>query len=267
MKKYLLIGLVIIMGTNLVVLGGVAFNRSGDITSHLTLTERELPLPYNTGSQKENSGVLLSINWRTASKANNTYYPYNASEQHITKDELLALGFENIDKQSSNWTTPLELYWALEFDGALHKAEIKKAEAKYQKALLAYNEQANDENKRKEKQFSENLAREKTSNSRLFFIEAAADYELLAAKFSNQNNMLIVKGLTNYYYNKKDDKYSLNLNHLSIGSIMAPLEHTDVFSGLQRQIRNGALLPRYTVTVKWGARLEPWITNTKRVVK
>jgi hypothetical protein len=47
MKKYLIIGLVILLGTNLVVLGGVAYNRMGEATAHLTLTERELTLPYD----------------------------------------------------------------------------------------------------------------------------------------------------------------------------------------------------------------------------
>ena len=77
MKKHLLIGLTILIGSNLAVLGGVVYNRMGDATAQLTLTERELSLPYNSGAQKENSGMSLSINWRTPTGKNETYYPYN----------------------------------------------------------------------------------------------------------------------------------------------------------------------------------------------
>jgi len=265
MKKYLLIGLAILIGTNLAALGGVAYNRFGEATSHLTLTERELSLPYNIGSQKENSGVSLSINWRTSSKIDSTYYPYNSTGIKITKDELVALGFEEIDKQKSNRSEPLELNWAFEFDGALHRAEVKKAVKKHQEALLAHEEQANDESKHKEKRFRDSLAREKTSNSRLFYIEAAADYDSLAVKFSGQKNILIAKGLAKYSYNNKDKTYNLSLNYLSVANIMVPLKYTDIFSGLSHVARQDIQPPRYEVSINWGSRLEPWVVGTKKL--
>ena len=265
MRKYLLTGLVILIGTNLAALGGVAFNRLGEATSHLSLTERELSLPYNSGSQKENSGLSLSINWRTPTKIDNTYYPYNSTDIKITKDELVALGFDEIDKQKRNWSDPLELYWAFEFDGPLHRAEIKKADAKYQEALLAYEEQASDESKREENRFKEHLAREKTSNSRLFFIEAAANYDSLVTKFSEQKNILIVQGLARYSYSKKDKTYNLSLNDLSVANIMVPLKYTDIFSGLSHVARQDIQPPRYEVSINWGSRLEPWVVGTKRL--
>ncbi|MCJ8319517.1 MAG: DUF4824 family protein [Colwellia sp.] len=265
MKKHLLIGLTILIGTNLAALGGVAYNRMGDATAQLTLTERELSLPYNSGAQKENSGMSLSINWRTPTGKNETYYPYNSRDIRMTKDELLALGFAQTDVKDNYWVESRELYWAFEFDGALHKGEIIKAEDKYQTASMAFKENPNDTSSRKKNEYSESLEREKTTKSRLFFIEASADYESLANKFSGQKNILIVKGLAKPYYNNNDKTYSLLLKHLSVRNIMVPLEYVEALSNLKRDDRRDITPPRYAVDISWGSRLEPWIMNTNKI--
>jgi len=269
MKKHLLLGLAIIIGSNIAAMTGVVVNRSGEPTSHLTLTERELSLPYNIGAKKENSGFSFSINWRTPTQSDKSYSPYSSKDIELTKSKLLALGFDDMDNQQSSFSQSLELYWAFEFDGALHDAEIQKAAAKYQEALLAFEEQPNDKNKRTEKQLRNNLSREKISKSRLFYIEAAADYEYLIAKYSDQSNILIAKGLANYYHysnNKKNETYSVYLKNLSVENIMIPLKYIDVFSGLSRANRQEIQPPRYSVNINWGSRLEPWIVNTERLI-
>jgi len=265
MKKYLLIGLTILIGTNLAALGGVAYNRIGQATAQLTLTERELSLPYNSGAQKENSGISLSINWRTPTGKNDTYYPYNSRDIKLTKDELLTLGFAQTDNKDNYWIESRELYWAFEFDGALHKAEIKKAKVKYQAALATYEEQPNETNSSKKTESNESLEKEIKSNSRLFFIEASAEYESLANKFSGQQNILIVKGLAKPYYNNNDKTFSLLLKHLSVRNIMVPLEFAEVMSNFKRVNRRDITQPRYAVDISWGSRLEPWITNINKI--
>ena len=266
MRKYLLIGLTILIGTNLAALGGVAYNRISEATAQLTLTERELSLPYNSGAQKENSGISLSINWRTPTGNNATYYPYHSRDVNLTKVELLALGFTQTDSKDKYWIEQRELYWAFEFDGALHKAEIKKANEKYQAALATYEEQPNDTNSRKKTEYNESLDKEIKSNSRLFFIEASAEYESLANKFSGQQNILIVKGLAKPYFNRNKQTYSLSLKHLSVSHIMVPLAYSDVFSSLHKLQRRDIKPPRYLVDIKWGTRLEPWIVDVKGLV-
>lgn len=265
MKKYLLIGLAILMGSNLAVLGGVVLNRSGEATSQLTLTERELSLPYYMGAKAENSGISLSLNWRVPSKGDKNYYPYGSKKVVINKDQLLALGFDKSSMTKGRWSEPIEMYWALEFDGALYKLELKKIAVKYKEALLAYKEQENEEHKRQKKQSRDQLAREKKTNSRLFFIEASASYEALVTKFSGKEDILIVKGLAKYYYNKKDKTYNLSLNNLSVSNIMVPLDNRDVFTGLNRLSWQDNIEPRYIVKVQWGSRLEPMIIDVKRL--
>jgi hypothetical protein len=263
MKKYLLIGLTILIGTNIVALSGVAYNRLGETTTQLMLTERELSLPYNSSFQKENSGISLTINWRTPTGENENYYPYKSRDIKITKRELLALGFNQMDVKDNYWQESKELFWAFEFNGELHKAEIEKAAERYQTALATFKASPNDTSSHNKTESNKSLAREKTSNSRLFFIVASADYESLAAKFPNQQNILIVKGLAKPFYNRKDKYYRLKLKNLSVGNIMIPLEYTEILSNLKSFDRGDVTPPRYIVNINWGSRLEPWVVDVK----
>lgn len=262
MKKYLFIGLIILIGTNLAVLGGAAYNRMGDTTAQLTLTERELSFHNYSGTHKENSGISLSIRWRTPTEENETYSPYHSKSVSITQQELLALGFDENDVKNNDWLESQELYWALEFDGPLHKAEIKKASEAYQNQLDEFEGKAIKLGDYK-KELKKNLQKEKTSNCRLFFIEASANYDTLKAKFADQHNILIVKGLTKPYYNNHDKMFKLQLKHLSIRNIMIPLEYSDIFSSLEPADRQEISPPRYSVDINWGKRLEPWVVDVK----
>ncbi len=266
MKKYLFMGLTILIATNIMILSGVAYNRMGQATTQLTLTERELPLPYKTGIKKENSAISLAIQWRVPSKVGDSYYPYQSKRITITHQDLAELGFKVNDIQENYWLESKELYWALEYDGAMHKAEIAKAMEKYQKASLAFQTQPSDSNSRKKKQQELSLAREKTSNSRLFFIELSADYQYLATKYSDKQNFLIIKGLAKPYYNRTDKNYSLSLKNMSVSQIMMPVAYNQVLSDLKNLNRQEVTLPRYAVNINWGQRLEPWVVNAKRLI-
>lgn len=70
-------GLMIIVLTNVIALGGVAYNRAGEPDGTLVLTERELRLPYSSGLARENSGLSLTIEWRTLQALRNGYPGYN----------------------------------------------------------------------------------------------------------------------------------------------------------------------------------------------
>lgn len=263
MKRYLIIGLMIILGSNAVVLSRVALNRTGEITSQLTLTERELSLPRSYGLEKENSGITLSINWRTPSEGQSS--GYNAKSVELSKEGLFSLGFENFDRKSSHWSEAVEMYWALEFDGDLYKAELAKAAVEHKNALLAKKDDLNDETKRLEKRAKTNLAKERKTRTRLIFIEASASYNALTAKFSTKSNILIVKGLAKAYFNSQSDSYQLHLDALSAPNVMVPLEYTDTFSGLKRRDWKDIKAPRYALNIQWGESLEPWVTSIKQL--
>ena len=263
MKKYLLMGLTILLGTNLAVLAGVAYNRTDDATAQLTLTERELNLPYSGSFNDENSGMSLSLVWRTPTQDDDVYQSYNSNGVDITKEQLLALGFVETTDRRYDWLDSQELFWAFEFDGVLHKAEIEKTERLHEKAIAAYKEQPNEENNRKKDETNLQQEREKKLSSRLFFVEASADYEPLASKFADQKNILIVKGLTRYYYSAERNSYHLMLNELSVRHIMVPLKFSETLSRLVNENPQDRDAIRFTADIKWGKRLEPWIVDVK----
>ena len=64
MRKSLLASVLLLLLTNIVVLAGIAYNRSGEPLLSLELTERELPLMYSASSKEENSGTTLSLRWQ-----------------------------------------------------------------------------------------------------------------------------------------------------------------------------------------------------------
>jgi len=264
MKKYLFIGLTIIFLSNLAVLGGVMHNRSGEITSQLTLTERELSLPYNMGAEAENSGISVRLNWRVPSEEGN--YSTNSRQVKIDKQTLIALGF-NESYEGGRRSESLALYWALEFNGVLHRMELQKAARKYGEALLAHKEQPSDETKRIEKRFNEYLTKEKMTNSRLFFVKASANLAALDQEFSGRKDILIVKGLAKTYYNGQNKNYILQLNKFLVPKIMVPLQYTDIFTNLEPIARYKDHEPRYSLKVLWGARLEPWIIEANKLGK
>lgn len=258
MKKYLLLGLLLLIGSNLVALAGVAYNRLNEITAAVTLTERELQLPYNSSAQQENSGLSLQMVWRSPSADDEAYQPYNVKESRLSKEQVLALGFELPDERYYGAQSQ-PLYWALEFDGELHDAEVVKAELRYQKALGSYNAQPNEDNTRLKNDAFDFLEKEKLTNSRLFFVKAAADYQSLATEFAGKDNMIFVKGLAKAYYHQNSDSYGLSLNQLLVNRIMVPLADTEPLKGLSRLGYRDITAPRYSVEVNWGSRLEPWI--------
>ena len=60
-----LFGVALIAATNAVVLLGVAYNRSGDAESLLTLGKREFAKIGEWGLRREDSGLTLRLHWRT----------------------------------------------------------------------------------------------------------------------------------------------------------------------------------------------------------
>ncbi|MCY7295116.1 DUF4824 family protein [Alteromonas sp. a30] len=263
MKKYLLLGLCILLGSNALVLSGVAYNRMEE-KSQLTLTERELFLPYNQGAIKENSGILLRLKWRLPTPENAPYSPYSPKEIKTDEEELITLGFSIPGEHKSEWAQTRELYWALEFDGDIHKKEVKKAEDAYRTATLEYQENPSKRNKQYQKRSQTAFEKEKVNNSRLFFIQASKSYDALASKYAGLPNILIVKGLSKPYFNSSDKRYYLGLKRLSVNEILLPMPYSEALDNIELIPKKEIRPPRYTVVVKWGQRLEPWIVGINK---
>ena len=97
MKKYGLISaIVLIVLTNMVVLAGVAYNRSGEPDAVVQLTERELHWKKHYGmTDKEDTGLYLNLKWNMGGFPYR-YPPWTFQQENswLNQEKLQVLGFD-----------------------------------------------------------------------------------------------------------------------------------------------------------------------------
>lgn len=277
-KRTLLLGLAIIVLSNAVALGGVAYNRSGVPTSRPTLTERELGLPYNYGFAVENSGISLQLHWRVLNDKNTTaYYSYWSPTKWLDANKLASLGFDvsyPLDKPGSDnhyqKAISREVFLVLENDGAVYQKVLQQKQAKLAEAqhLLQQNPDKDEFTKRL-KRATDELEAEQKENSRLFVIDAGLDYADLRQQYSDNRQYLIARGLVNLRYSGAYNKRPYlegAIMQLSVSRVNVPLQHAGALAPLlaDKTYRRGRKLPpRYAVSLHYGQRYEPWIINVR----
>jgi len=199
-RRTLIAGVALILAVNVILLAGVAYNRSGDRTSSLQLSEREARLPYGRWDGKENSGVVLSLVWRIRC-GNDTpeadYGAYGAADW-LDQGKLLALGFDlspdRAERKFKQWRTK-EVLLIPKLDGLGHRQSLARAQKRgddEEKLNLA--NPGNAEVKQRAPQAKENADHEEHENSRLFIIDAGLDAETLRAQYPDPAHDLTACG-------------------------------------------------------------------------
>jgi hypothetical protein len=285
--RAMLFGIALILVTNAIVLAGVYYNRSGEPESTITLTERELGLPYYYMGNAENSGIELQLMQRSGVSA---YFSSDYQSPEIldwfNKEKLAELGFdvtepinEDAEKRIYQRLKEKEVILVLEFNGAAYQSVLQAAQKHYDKVLAEQspaqdNGQKNTEKKNngnqnyKLKQAEENLAREKTSASRLFVVDAGQDRYVLRAKYPDRAKYFFMKGLVMAQIKKNrsgESRYVGYVKSLSNNTIHVPLQHHEVLKGVMADNthRNQNEPPRYEATINIGRRLEPWLVGVE----
>ena len=133
-----LLGFLVLIATNIIVLVGVASNRSNEPESQITLTERELALSYHT--YEENSGLRLRLDWRALGKEDSYGYTDWRSPMWLNSQKLKALGFmleDDVDAYgySNRYkrSIPKEVFIVLEVGGEPYREAVKRAEAVFER--------------------------------------------------------------------------------------------------------------------------------------
>ena len=283
--KALLLGTGLIIATNAIVLAGVAYNRSGEPDSTITLTERELSLPYYYSGNAENSGIELQLIHRFG---NSSYFSSDYKSPEIfdwfNSEKLAELGFDvsqaisgDKDKRHYQKLREKEVVLVLEYNGKAYQSVLEEAQKQYDKVLAEQSTEQNSDNQNNEKdknknyklrQAEQNLTREKTSASRLFVIDAGLDRNALRTKYADRTKYLLMKGVVMAHIT--DDSSSNPrlvgyINSLSNPYIHVPLQYhavieTAAAEGTQRKPDDS---PRYEATINVGQRLEPWLVGVK----
>lgn len=273
-RGWLIAGALVLL-TNLVVLLGVARNRSGEPEAVIELTERELPIAHHrdedTGmSLRVDYGEVWRLDWLDRSKLQDLGFdcsaPPNAEEAefHYGK-QLPRHGFLVFENDGEAWQRWLEEQRE-ELEQAIQKAERGEVE----QSVL-------------EKQRN-NFETERMTHSRLFPVDAGRDPDVLRKRHPERDRFLIfptvfriaVDRPWNSETGRRDlprirgyvSQLLVREIHVGLGLAeqLEPLRHdrapwskADPFKEPEK------FEPRYVVTLKVGRRHEPWIDQVRRV--
>ncbi|MEN8146511.1 MAG: DUF4824 family protein [Campylobacterota bacterium] len=259
-KGLFVIAFLLIVITNAVVLFGVQANRSSELTSQITLSERELQLPY--GFNRENNGITLRMDYRVFNNdVNNTYSYYN-NPAWLNSEKLTALGFEvdkYVDVKYPKPAIPKEVLLVLENDGEAYKNSLQRVKERLLKERALFDDNPTDRRVKSSYEMAEKeLQRESKFASRLFVIDAGLEYGHLREQYSDMSRYLIVKGIVQLVSNESKKRVYGYVQELSIRSIYMPLEHKSIFQKLEHAYE---VEPRYSVTLHYGSRYEPWVAS------
>ena len=279
-SKILIAGLAIIIVTNVVALGGVAYNRAGEPDVVIELTERELGMAYRYRMNRENTGLGLRINCRLE-YALRFYYGNNCrwgNPDWLNKGKLIELGFKlqpQDEKRAGRLAfekeLPRKVYLVLENNGAAHQRTVASAEEELseQQALLANNSGQEEFEKRAEVA-ARKLNSERHHNSRLFAIDAGLDKARLRNTWPDTSQYILMQALIRPTRNFVDESWVWKgtITDLLIDTINIPLEYRAVFEPLE-DLRPLYLqddqAPRYKVRVAFGKRSEPWVISVEEM--
>ncbi len=292
MKKYGLVSAIaLIVLTNVVVLSGVANNRSGEPDATVQLTERELHWKHSWNwTDREDSGLHLILRWSMPG-----YYKYGWAHRENTwlnQEKLAELGFDISypleDKKASRYYSrqlPRQAYVVLEFNGDAYQKWLKGARKRIEEVRQDLSEEKKPNKKKNLENDIKHIQQTSVTQSRLFAIDAGQDPQALREKYPDKIKYIITPAVfdisMNYIPRKKGPPKSPKKPYLSgwvrevsIADIHVNSDYRSFFISdikthtktyLPRDKPLSDLEPRYQVTLNYGKRHEPWIADVKKL--
>ncbi|MDH5392086.1 MAG: DUF4824 family protein, partial [Gammaproteobacteria bacterium] len=267
-----IIAAALLLLVNVFVLGGAAYNRSGDPVASLQLTERELSLPYRF-YREENSGLALRLNWKVAPNFSekNRYNRYGLSNytnpDWLTEDKLKTLDIDlekaKANKKDSGYQRfdSEEVIVVLEYDGKAFQQILNKAENDIKQYRASAEKDADNEDvMRQLKQQEESLASLKLTASRLIAIDAGLELKTLKQKYNDSNKYLMLRGEIRPYWS--GDEIKARIQQLYTSQVHVPLPYSKTINEIiNREKTNNNYnsrkeKPRYQVELNLGKKLE-----------
>ncbi|GMR20989.1 MAG: DUF4824 family protein [Gammaproteobacteria bacterium] len=268
-------GLGIIILTNALALAGVAYNRSGEPVARVTLSERELNLPYYWGRKRENSSLALTLSWRidTGGDERKYFFSRHLFPHWLGQTKLAALGFaveeataNEENRRRFNHSLPKEVFLVLEYNGPAYQAVLahRQVIAKQQQALADRNPDS-EKLAKAAKGCRERLQRELEEASRLFVIDAGLDAHTLRQRYPDTARNIVLRGTVRARVNEQDDdRWVVQgiVQEVAITRVNIPLEYRSVFEPYMiDSAGNRDREPSYQVALAYGKRLEPWVVG------
>lgn len=275
------LGIGLIVLTNAIALGGVWWNRSATPESALTLSERELGLPWRNLHLMENSGLALSLNWRVAGREAGEFasgYTLNGgTPEWLDAAKMAALGFPvgaaPADGERRRYTRqlPREVILVMELAGRAWQRALEKArENAGRHAAAAAANVGSKQFADRAKQANDQLAREEHSNSRLFVIDAGLDARLLREKYPDRSRFLLLRGTvrpTTYSRERNITQVTGYISRVGNGQIHVPHALRQPLESARAIGEPGGEGSRFTARLLVGQRLEPWLVDVTPLAK
>ena len=264
----LILGLAIIVISNVIALVGVSVNRSGAPVQTIELTERELPMQPR---DKEDSSIRLRLAWRRSAYQ---FFPRPAAfDFPFDRAKLQELGFDcsaATPKDPGYRQPPLrEVYVLLEHEGKTWEQWQQNLPAEAERAPAPVTAAAFGGPARP----FESIDGTHREGTRLFVVDASRDEEALRRKYPDPRRHLIVRGLVNSVLEGGPDprtgidrpyRWGGYVTQVLPPEIHLPLPYSSELAGLQPQ-QGGT--PRTSVTLHYGHNPEPWIIAVKLLNK
>lgn len=275
-RRSFVAGMLLVLATNAIVLGGVVYNRSGEPESRLQLTQRELRPTHSRGSARESGGLGLRLQWRVLPPGTARYaYSYNGGEASwLDQAQLASLGFDvsvppHVPKARRHYgrQLPREVLLVLELDGPAHQQAVARARQRADEEANRASEANPPARVNRRKAALEALEREQSTASRLFAVDAGLDSATLRARYPDANRYAIIRGKVRIHVQSHIGAGILSGYVSDIGNteINVPKE----FLGALRRDALWPLKPGDTVRplvrmrVAFGQRLEPWLEGVE----
>ncbi len=283
---FLAIGLLVL--TNVVVLGGVAYNRSGEPDAAVMLTERELPLSSYYGyADRENTGLSLRLTWSQAGPPSVLKFQrrHRQTQEWFDKAKLEAVGFDcsvPLDDRNAELhygkMLPRKTSVVLEFEGKAWEAW--QAREQDDLAALERKVAAGEASQKQLNEARKEYEREARTRSRLFAVDAGNDPGALRSQYSDRARFLILPATVRLSYQRPEEDAGRkspaslegSVEEVLTDSIYVPREHRGLLEKLlraDRQTRNSDYSPyaerqrdpAYAVSLRIGKRHEPWVAG------
>ena len=272
-KHFLAAGIALIAITNAIALAGVARNRSGEPDSELKLTERELD-PSRPGGRRENTGLAVRIRWRILTEDDDSQEFYfmglwgSGRPVWLDAAKMASLGFDTTLPDTAEETgnsfhrqLSKEVLLVLEQDGPAHQEAIARTARVAERLKTSAR---TDDRERAAKM----VPAEKDLRSRLFVVDAGLDIDALRAKYPNRSMYAIVRGRIEPAgrWERAKGHHLGTIRAVQVDTINVPHEWHAIFEGVNvdqpRRSEEGRIRAgRFSATVSFGQRLEPWLTS------
>jgi hypothetical protein len=258
MKRYLGLGLLLILIVNVFIISGALYNRSAEPLYTLELSEREFNKAYSYAVDSENSGKTIEL-----SRAN--YRRTNSFFGGVLSAEQLAgfgLSIDSLDQKRGETeyysVKNISVFVAVEFAGDSYERNLEEARVK----ILEIQEKPDSFSKYELKSAKENYDDLLNSSSRLYYIDAHQSDEHLAKKYSNNTNIFLLKGRLGLSYNKKKMAYIINYVDKNVEGMLLTNTQGKILPADTLEYDSST---KFRATMHVGKRYETWISDIKLV--